>query len=337
MGDLTCACRASRSTPGTTSRVSIGVSRASSARVNDHALIALGRWLRARDYRFVTPTPATHTRVNARAANAEARSVEDVLGWSRPFHAGARPELERLLDAAAALRRDGDRFRSTVRFSTLGDHALFVHSAFPTDDPASVFFGPDTYRFAAALRRHVRPTRWLIDVGCGTRAGGLAVRDRADRVVLADINPTALRFARINCAINGASAEAVSWIESDVLGGIADPIDTVIANPPYLADRAHRTYRDGGGALGSALSLRIVEEALARLTAGGQLVLYTGSPVLAGEHPLRAALPPILARRPNRARWEEVDPDVFGEELAPGTPYEDVERIAVITLVVDVL
>jgi hypothetical protein len=31
------------------------------------SLILLGRWLRSCDYRFITVTPATHERVNARA------------------------------------------------------------------------------------------------------------------------------------------------------------------------------------------------------------------------------------------------------------------------------
>jgi methylase of polypeptide subunit release factors len=120
-----------------------------------------------------------------------------------------------------------------------------------------------------------------------------------------------------------------------VLAGVDGAIDAVIANPPYLADRQHRTYRDGGGALGIELSLRIVRDALARLSPGGQLVLYTGSPVIDGSHPLREALAPILAARRCRARWSELDPDVFGEEL-DASPYDTVDRIAVVALTVDV-
>lgn len=296
--------------------------------------------LRASGYRFVTPTPATHQRVNARPTHSEARSWTDVLGWSRPFRKGVLPaEVERLLTAAGVLERVGDRSRSTVRFSTIDPEdesdspAVHVHSAYPTTGADAVFFGPDTYRFINLLRRSVGPARRLVDVGAGSGAGGLALRERVQQVVLADINHAALRHARINAAVAGA--RAVEVVESDVLAGVKGSIDVVIANPPYLADPGHRLYRDGGGVLGFDLAVRIVQEALARLESGGQLVLYTGSPVVAGEHPLRASLAPHLASRPCRSSWHELDPDVFGEELdAPA--YGDVERIAVVALVVHV-
>lgn len=298
----------------------------------DDALLALGRALRERAYRFITPTPATHARVNARPEHAVARSREDILGWSRPFRAADFPELAAQLAAADALAPAGDLVRSTVRFSTVpsdtGEPGLFVHSAYPTLDAASVFFGPDTYRYIRLLREVLRPAHRLVDLGAGSGAGALSVADRAERLVLSDINPAALRLARINAALAGRAAEV---LHSDLLQDITGPIDAIIANPPYLADPAARVYRDGGGALGIDLSVRIVRDALARLAPGGQLVLYTGSPVLAGAHPLFDAIAPLLAG--HAARCSELDPDVFGEEL--DTPaYAHADRIAVVAVVV---
>src|SRR5207248_154782 len=103
----------------------------------------------------------------------------------------------------------------------------------------------------------------------------------------------------------------------------------VIANPPYLADDRRRVYRDGGGALGMDLSVRIAREALERLPAGGRLLLYTATPVIDGEHALRPLLEPIL--RKARYDYWELDPDVFGEELERPA-YAQVERIAVVAL-----
>lgn len=288
-------------------------------------LASLGRALRETGYSFVTPTPATHRRVIARAA--EATTLRDVFGWSRPFRAGiVAPRLVELLELAGALERDGPLLRSAVRFSTVGP-LLLAHSAYPTTAPDAVFLGPDTYRFASFLLAHA-PARIgaLVDVGCGTGAGGLLLADRAAFVQLLDVNETALRFARVNCQINGAHARVA---RSDVLSAAEGPLDLVIANPPYLADDLGRAYRDGGGDLGTGLSVRIVRESLQRLRSGGRLLLYTATPVRDGEHVLWPQLAPLLHGWTHR--YVELDPDVFGEEL-DRPAYSGVERIAVVGL-----
>jgi SAM-dependent methyltransferase len=290
-------------------------------------LVALGRHLRASGYRFVTVTPETHRRVVARAGPA--RSLRDVFGWSLPFAPSLlAPDLLGLLRAADAVAAEGDLLRATVRFSTLGD-AILAHSAYPTLEADAVFFGPDTYRFCALLARALGPCRRLVDVGCGSGAGGLAVAARAGSVVLADVSPRALRFARANAEIAGVAAEVVA---SDVLAGVRGEVDRVVANPPYLRDDAGRLYRDGGGDHGEALALRIVRESLARLAPGGSLVLYTGATVVDGEDTFLRAAAPLCRDAGAAFTYEELDPDVFGEEL-DRPAYADADRIAAVALV----
>ena len=287
-------------------------------------LASLGRALHDAGYSFVTPTPETHRRVLARAG--EARTLRDVFGWSRPFAPGfLPPQLEALLEAASALERQGDRLRSAVRFSSLGP-LLLAHSAYPTTDADAVFFGPDTYRFAALIEQRIERAGAVADIGCGSGAGGLLLARRAQSVQLLDINPRAVRFARANAELNGLAARAA---QSDVLSAAEGPLDLIIANPPYLADDLRRAYRDGGEGLGTALSVRIAREALQRLLPGGRLLLYTATPVVDGAHLLWPALERLLSG----TRWDyrELDPDVFGEELDRYT-YANVERIAVVAL-----
>lgn len=290
----------------------------------------LGRALQASGYRFVTVTPATHARVRARARkrDSRARDPRDVFGWNLPFDADLLPaQWLTCMRSAGAVREDADGLRSTVRFSTLA-HRLFAHSAFPTESRDAVFFGPDTYRFASFLQRTLRSSRRLVDIGCGTGIGGIIAAAFAERVVLSDVNPKALSFARVNAALSGIDADVVI---SDVLRGIAGEIDLVVANPPYMADASDRTYRDGGGRWGEALAIRIVEESLARLAPGGTLLLYTGAPIVAGTDVVLAAVSPCLQEAGARWDYEELDPDVFGDELdAPA--YADVERIAAVGL-----
>jgi methylase of polypeptide subunit release factors len=309
----------------------------------DAALVALGRELLATGYRFTTITPASHWRVNRREENGLATTLDGVFGWSRPYREGVLSRgMTELLSAAGALDIQGYARRSKVRFSTLGDQ-LYVHSAFPTDASDAVFFGPDTYRFCrtvgASLDRPAMGGRCrLIDIGAGAGAGGIygaALLSKAVEVelVLTDINPEALRLCRVNAALNGITR--TTTVESDVLKSVDGKFDLIIANPPYLVDRLARMYRHGGGPLGYALSQRIVEEAMPRLAPGGRLILYTGSAIVDGTDQFREALKPALGKQPCTFTYEEIDPDVFGEELGH-PPYDRADRIATVAVIVDV-
>ena len=294
------------------------------------ALVALGQALLARGYQFTAITPASHERVLAREPLRDARDLRDVFGWSRPF----RPALvgdeivENLRTAGVLHETDDGRLRSGVRFASLGGR-LYVHSAFPTSEPDAVFFGPDTYRFASLLGRTVRPSASrLLDVGAGSGAGGLSLLEPTSELVLADLNPRALGFARVNAQLAGATQ--VELVASDLYAAVSGSFDAIIANPPYLVDDTKRTYRHGGGSRGTDLAVRIVREGAPRLRPGGQLVLYTATPIVDGRDLLRDALAPTL--REWTHRYEELDPDVFGEELARPA-YADVDRLSLVALV----
>ncbi|MDQ6881094.1 MAG: methyltransferase [Pseudomonadota bacterium] len=305
----------------------------------EEALVLLGRWLCASDYRFVTVTPATHARVAARPPSARARTVRDVFGWSRPFDAALLPAQVLGWLRNGELLHDGETLRSRVRFSSLGGQ-LYAHSAYPTSDPDAVFFGPDTYRFAALIETELKRQPLLrgariLDVGCGAGPGGmvaaLASDTMAPELVLSDINPQALVHARANAALAGV--ERVAFVESDLFAQVPGDFDFIVANPPYLVDGSARTYRDGGGPLGGGLSERIVQEGLPRLAPGGRLVLYTGAAVVDGADPLFESLRSVLEQRDWPFTYRELDPDVFGEELELPA-YGQADRIAAVALVV---
>lgn len=297
------------------------------------ALVDLGRMLRDGGYRFTTVTPETHRRVNARPESAAARSIEDVFGWSRPFLREVLPDpFFQFMEGAGVVQSIGDRFRSLVRFSTAGE-AIYAHSAFPTTSEDAVFFGPDTYRFLSLLDREVSsPIERAVDIGCGSGAGGLHLADRCSRLILADINPSAVRFAAINRAIAGRDSAEV--VRSDVLDSVDGTFDLIISNPPYLLDDESRTYRHGGGSHGEAISVRIVRESLDHLAENGRLILYSGASIRNGQDLLLGSLAPVLDQDWIRFRYFEIDPDVFGEELERPA-YSKIERIAAVALVVD--
>lgn len=303
----------------------------------DLALLQLGRRLQADGYRFITPTPLTHQRVNDRAFGQAARTLREVFGWSRPFEPGLLSEVEQQqLHQAGVLEESNGRLKSRVRWSSLDD-LLFAHSGFPTDSADAVFFGPDSYRFAQLIHSHLQqnfaPIRRAVDIGCGAGVGAIVIaRARREAEVLAvDINPAALRMTAVNAAL--AELANLSIEPSDVLQDVDGHFDLIVANPPYMADPSERAYRHGGGEFGEQLSLRIVEQAMSRLAPGGSLVLYTGVAMIEGRDPFLEALMPRLESPLFAWTYRELDPDVFGEELlTPG--YQRVERIAVVALIV---
>ncbi|MBC7502183.1 MAG: methyltransferase [Herminiimonas sp.] len=251
--------------------------------------------------------------------------------------------------------------QSTVRVARLGVD-VFVHSGFPTVAANAVFFGPDTYRFARFIEhqchatlqaksfrnshrdsgregdsrvRSNRPLR-ILDAGCGSGAGGIAAaRIIASygldyHLILSDINPLALHFSAINAAVANVPC---TTIISDSVSATEGLFDLIVCNPPYMEDAGQRAYRHGGERLGRALSARIAIEALDRLAPGGTLLLYSGVAIVDGIDRLLAELQPVLNQFRCHWHYSEIDPDIFGEELACGH-YEQVERIAAIGLVV---
>lgn len=295
-------------------------------------LVALLNELDDLGYSFTAITPSSHARVLARREGESAQDLRDVFGWSMPFERQVMPDaVWRLMDEAGLLTRDGDAWQSRVRVSELGGH-LFLHSAFPTTAEDAVFFGPDSYRFVRFLSQAMdgREVRQLVDLGAGCGPGGISAPALVDtaQLTLVDRNPLANAYAAANAEAAGVEARIV---QADRLDAVDGPIDCIIANPPFIIDRSGRAYRDGGEALGTEVALRWAAQAMARLEPGGTMLLYTGTPIVGGEDPLLDELASRADETGFSLRYEELDPDIFGEELDTGSYAEAaVERIAAV-------
>ncbi|WP_462382675.1 methyltransferase [Pseudomonas sp. Marseille-QA0892] len=304
------------------------------------SLAALGRYLKEQGYHFVTPTPLTHQRNLDRDFHLS-RDLRDAFGWNRPFDSSLIPaSLSDPLWELGFITTEADgRYRSRIRFSSLGDN-LLVHSGFPTDAKDAVFFGPDTYRFVAAIQRHLdsidtsKPRR-VVDICSGTGAGAFVLAGALPDAEVwgTDLSQNALLFMAANAEVAGLTR--VHRQESDVLKALEGTFDLITANPPYMADVGNRAYRDGGDDLGASLSVRIAKEAIERLAPGGTLLLYTGTAIVGGRDTFRAGLDSVLQAASVTYTYAELDPDVFGEDLLePAYASAHVERIAVVLLTV---
>lgn len=302
-------------------------------------LVALAALLRQQAYRFITVTPATHGRVLKRPATLSDVTLRDVFGWSKAFRADQiDAAVLAQMEKAGVLRKDdsaGDgALRSAVRVSSIDEH-LYFHSAYPTEDADAVFLGPDTYRFLRAAGHAIDhlggEVKRAVDIGCGAGPGAIMLARRFPQaeVFAVDINSKALALTQVNSVLAGAAN--VQCRHSNMLNELDGEFDLIIANPPYLLDAGERAYRHGGGELGAGLSLKIVEAAIARLAPGGTLLLYTGVAIDNGDDPFLKQAGILLEAARLSWKYEEIDPDVFGEEL--DTPaYAGVDRIAAVLL-----
>jgi SAM-dependent methyltransferase len=291
------------------------------------ALVHLGKELQRSNYRFVTPTPATIALVNSRPGNARARCLVDVFGWNREFNPALVPVaiLSAMRDAGV-LAESGNGLRSTLRVSSLGEQLYFHSAHWVAEDGAAnpaaadeVSFGPDTYRFARQLRSCVpalagRVTR-CVDLGCAAGAGAIELARMCPgaSVHAVDTNPAALALTRVNALL--ASAPGILPEYSDMLANVDGTFDLIVANAPNLIEGAALAYRHDGGPIAAGAALAAVNAAIGRLAPGGSLLLYTASSIVDGIDPLGDEVTRRLRRAGFAWSYDEIDPDVRGDEL----------------------
>jgi HemK-related putative methylase len=76
------------------------------------------------------------------------------------------------------------------------------------------------------------PGATVLDLGTGSGIGAIAAARKARSVLATDINPHAVRCARINVLLNGLE-DRVEVRQSDLFAGLAERFDVVLFNPPY--------------------------------------------------------------------------------------------------------
>jgi len=106
----------------------------------------------------------------------------------------------------------------------------------PTVFNAAVFGSSDV--LVRALRAHARATGTargrLLDMGTGTGIGAVAAAHLGYDVVAVDVNPDAVRCARIN-ALQHRVEDRVQAVEGDLFEPVAGQrFDVVLFNPPFF-------------------------------------------------------------------------------------------------------
>ncbi len=79
----------------------------------------------------------------------------------------------------------------------------------------------------------IKKDQTFVEIGCGSGAVSLLVGRRAKRGVGVDINPEAVRNAKLNKKRLGINN--ITFLLSDVFNNVKGQFDVVICNPPYNA------------------------------------------------------------------------------------------------------
>jgi release factor glutamine methyltransferase len=209
------------------------------------------------------------------------------LGWDTArwlAHAGdpAPPGFEEAFAAAIERRRR----REPVAY-IIGEREFYGRRF--AVSPAVLIPRPETELIVdealAVLRSETPATVVDAGTGSGCLAVTVALECASARVIATDTSEAALEIARANARRLGAPS--IEFIAGDWLDSVSDPIDLIVANPPYVAESSKASLMPElgyeprtalfGGPDGLDAIRRLVEQASQSLAPGGTLVMEIGA------------------------------------------------------------
>jgi release factor glutamine methyltransferase len=132
----------------------------------------------------------------------------------------------------------------------------------------------DSYLVVDALVDHIRCGDRVLEIGCGCGIVSIFAGDFASLVVATDINPHAVRCAKLN---------GITTVRTDMFAGIKSTFNIIVFNPPYLPvleEEHSKKWVDlmiDGGRDGRRTIKRFIEQVGDYLAPGGCVLLVISS------------------------------------------------------------
>ncbi len=259
---------------------------ARSPRADPDPLRWLGRLLRDGGYwdacrlhrnRYIDRRYQSHLRQSRPWFSGPVRALLDLFLFRSIVESEAlpfipQPLFEALIDEQILARKSGTAVQSNY-FVLLLDNVLVLTEDFA--NPAqSVYYGEDSEFYANMLE--ISPKARCLDLCTGTGVQALMSLSRgAARVDAVDINPRAVRLARLNARLNGWERQ-MRWFEGDLFEPLPPGrYDRITCNPPLLPIPPGIPYPviGDGGFDGLRFIRRILEQLAGRLADGGKCLL----------------------------------------------------------------
>lgn len=161
-----------------------------------------------------------------------------------------------------------------VPLEYLSNRVSFYSREFYVDEGALIP-RPETEHLIDEVLKRIDPREAItvteVGVGSGIISVMLALHLPNARLIAVDISPRALAVARRNIESFGLS-DRIELREGDLLSCVAEPIDLLVSNPPYIAHDAplesNLSYEPQnalfGGAIGDEIIRRLVDEVYVR-------------------------------------------------------------------------
>jgi len=141
----------------------------------------------------------------------------------------------------------------------------------------------DTFLIADSLAQIVKKGDMLLDIGTGCGILVIIAAKKAKKVIATDVNPHAVKCARLNAKINGVASK-IEVRQGNLFQPIqkTERFDVIVFNAPYLPSSPHeqKTWIGrawAGGPTGRQLIDRFIIEAPQYLKRNGKILLVQSS------------------------------------------------------------
>lgn len=207
---------------------------------------------------------------------------------------GADCRLITASEAVATVRHDDEGCGALFCFATLAiwplEEDLLIATDFEqtysTEDLEPVMYlSEDSLALVSAAPRG--KVDRVLDVACGSGVQGIvALRYYAEKVTFVDLNPRALRFTRLNLALNGFANKAEGVYLGSTYHALPPSVrafDAIVSNPPFvpnprgIASGASAMFGNGGET-GEDVLKALIAGAHDMLVNGGRLASVSMAP-----------------------------------------------------------